>query len=324
MRAFLPKGQQKKFINAILSRISLKQTAKLCNLSERTIRDWRRELFSMDFNAIQKLCRKTNVPPPKNLKTKDRYWYVHKGAIIGGYAALKKYGAVGGNPEYRKQKWYEWWEREGKFKPHPFINVPIPIKKADYSETLAEFVGIVIGDGGITKNQITITLHYKDDKEYGKFVTKLIKNLFDVHVGECHRQNTINYNVSRVELVKFSTEKLGLKRGNKIKQQVDIPKWIKRNEQYAIACVRGLVDTDGCIFNHKYKVKGKWYSYKKLAFASRSKPLRESVFNILKNNGLNPRLTQDKDVRLDSIKDMKRYFKIFNSHNPKHLKRYLK
>jgi len=324
MRAFLPRGQQKKFIEKILSRIPIKEAAKLCNLSERTIRDWRREILTMDYNAIQKLCKKTNTLLPKNLKTKKRYWYVYNGGSAGGLAVWKKYGVIGGDPEYRKKKWYEWWEREGKYKPHPIINAPISIKKPRYSKELAEFIGIVLGDGSITKNQVTITLHYKDDKEYGRFVVNLIKKLFNVYIGECNRQSTTDYIVSRTKLVKFCIEKLGLKIGNKIKQQVDIPDWIKQNKQYEIACARGLVDTDGCIFNHKYKVKEKWYSYKKLCFTSYSKPLRESVFNILKNNELNPRFAQDKDVRLDSIKDMEKYFKIFSSHNPKHLKKYYK
>lgn len=326
MRAFLPKKQQRKFIEQILSKISIKEAAKLCNLSERTIRDWRRELFSMDLKVIHKLCRKTDIPIPKNLKTKNRYWYVRIGASKGGITVWKRYGRIGGDPEYRKKKWHEWWEREGKFKPHPFINAPISIKKPDYSKSLAEFMGIVLGDGSITKYQVTITLHYKDDKEYSKFVVGLIKKLFNVYIGISYREkkSVVNYVVSRTELVKFCTEKLGLKKGNKVKQQVDIPDWIKQNKQYAIACARGLVDTDGCIFNHKYKVKEKWYSYKKLTFTSYSKPLRESVFNILKNNGLNPRLAQDRDVRLDSIKDMQKYFQIFSSHNPKHLKKYYK
>ena len=119
-------------------------------------------------------------------------------------------------------------------------------------------------------------------------------------------------------------EKLGLKQGNKIKQQVDIPNWIKRNKGYSVSCVRGLIDTDGSVFNHRYKVGGKYYSYKKLAFTSYSQPLRQSVFNVLKNKGLSPRFAQDKDVRLDSIRDMKKYFQVFSSHNPKHLKRYYK
>jgi len=83
-RVFLPKGKQNKFIKKILSGITVKEAAKLCNLSERTIRDWRREKFSMDLKALRKLCLKTNIPLPFNIELKNRYWYVHLGASTGG------------------------------------------------------------------------------------------------------------------------------------------------------------------------------------------------------------------------------------------------
>jgi len=325
MRVFFPKRAQKEFINKAIFHLSIKEISKLCNLSERTIRDWRREKFLMNLDALRKICKKTGIKFPSNVELKDDYWYITKGSSAGGIACIKKYGRIGGDSEYRKKKWYEWWEREGRFK-SKIIKECKPINKPKFSEELAEFVGIVLGDGGITRRQVKITLHHKDDKEYGEFVTGLIKKLFDVYLGTCYRKkdSVIHYVVSRTELVRFCTGKLGLKLGNKIKQQVNIPDWIKKNKPYSIACVRGLVDTDGCVFTHRYKVNGKFYSYKKLSFTSYSSPLRQSVFNILKSNKLGPRLAQGRDVRLDSIEDMQRYFKLFGSHNPKHLNKYFK
>ena len=324
-RAILPKGEQNELINKILLKISIQEAAKLCNLSERTIRDWRREKSSMDFQLLQRLCQKTNIPIPSNIKLKDRWWYVHLGASIGGKALWEKYRTNGGL-EYRTKKWREWWEHKGKFIKRKGLFEKQPIKKPRRSKELAEFAGIMMGDGGITKKQIIVTLHYKDDKDYSEFVITLIKELFNVPVSKLYYEGySINrIMVSRVELVNFCVKKIELKQGNKLKQKLDIPNWIKQNKQYSIACVRGLVDTDGCIFTHRYKVNGKWYSYKKLTFTSYSKPLRQSVFNILKDNGFNPRMVQDRDVRLDSINDIKTYFKIIGSHNSKHLKRYLK
>jgi len=325
-RVVFLKRKQRNFINKILSKISIGEAAGFCNLSERTIRDWRRERFLMDYRALKILCNKTHFLLPRNVKLKDRYWYVEKGASKGGRALFKKYGKIGGDPEYRKKKWYEWWEKEGKYKSHTILNLPKPIKKPVFSKDLAEFVGIMLGDGGITKYQVVITLHSEDEKEYGKFVISLIKKLFNVPVGVHYDKNSasVDLTVSRIKLVHFCTEKAGLKVGNKIKQKVDIPNWIQKNKQYSIACIRGLIDTDGCVFTHRYKVNRKIYNYKKLAFTSCSEPLRRSVFNIIKENGLNPRFAQRKDVRLDSIEDMRKYFHIFSSHNPKVLKQYLK
>lgn len=325
-RVSFPEGKQKSFIDKILSKISIKEAAAFCGLSERTIRDWRREKFLMDYKVLKILCNKSHFSLPRNIKLKDSYWYVKKGASKGGKAVWKKYGRIGSDPEYRKKKWYEWWERIGKYKQHPIINKPSPIKKSNKSKDLAEFVGIVLGDGGITKYQIVITLHSKDDKEYSKFVIALIEKLFSVPVGVNYDKKSLSVDlaISRIRLVRFCVEKLGLKIGDKIKQQVDIPSWIKQKRKYAIACLRGLIDTDGCIFTHRYKVNGKFYNYKKLAFTSYSKPLRQSVFDILKNIGLNPRLAQRSDVRLDSIDDVKRYFQLVGSHNSKLLKKYFK
>lgn len=326
MRASLPKKEQRALLKKIFSKISISEAAELCNVSKRTLRDWRRAKFTMDLKILKKLCQKSQISIPDNINLKKDYWYVNKGAKKGGRAVIEKYGRVCSDEEYRKKKWYEWWEKEGKYNTS-FITTPKPIKKPRYSADLAEFVGIVLGDGTISQRQITITLHRKDDKKYAKFVTNLIQKLFNVPVGiyKVKHASANNYIISRSKLVRFCVTKLGLKRGNKVKQQVDIPNWIKQNRTYSIACVRGLIDTDGSVFTHNYKVNGKNYSYKKLAFTNHSEPLRLSVFNILKNNNLNPRLVASKpDVRLDSIEDMKKYFQTIDSHNPKHLQRYSK
>jgi hypothetical protein len=127
--------------------------------------------------------------------------------------------------------------------------------------------------------------------------------------------------ISRIELVHF-LEEVGLSRGSKVHAQIDIPEWIKANNTYLIPCVRGLVDTDGCIFNHRYVSKGKEYSYKKLDFTSGSNPLRETVYAFFKELGMHPRYSSQRGVRLESKKDIQAYFKVVSSSNPKHLNRY--
>ena len=324
-RVVFLKGKQRSFIDKILSKISIEEAAKFCNLSERTIRDWRREKFLMGYKALRILCDKSHLSLPRDVKLKNRYWYVKKGASMGGKALIRKYGKVLSDPERRKKKWYEWWEKEGKYKSHTIFNLPKPIKKPNFSKKLAEFVGIVLGDGGISQYQVTITLHAIDDRAYGNFVVKLIQELFKIPIGiyPSGRDAVIDYVVSRIELVRF-LEKIGLKQGNKVKQQVDIPEWIKRNKEYRIACVRGLVDTDGSVFIHRYKVKGKEYAYKKLLFTSHSELLRQSVFKILSGLGTRVRLDNGHNVCIDSKVDVAKYFEIIGSHNPKHLNRYQK
>jgi len=328
MRILFKKGEQHKFMDKILSKISVVKSAEVCGLSERTIRDWRREKFLMQKDAMLKLCKKTSVPMPKNFKEKDDYWYVTKYAKLGGnlgaMACIKKYGCVGG--PLRKEKWHEWWNNKGKFIKNPLFRRKY-INKPGKSKVLAEFIGIMLGDGGISEKgkQIHITLNSRDDAEYIKYVCDIIEKLFKRKPGICDRkkESVFVISVSSMNLIDYLI-KLGLKKGNKIKLQVDIPDWIKNNKSYSIACVRGLVDTDDCIFNHKYKVNNKFYNYKKLAFACYSQPMRRSVYNILSSLGIKSRLFSYRDVRIDSQEDIKKYFKLIGSHNPKHLKRYYK
>jgi intein/homing endonuclease len=188
---------------------------------------------------------------------------------------------------------------------------------------LAEFVGIVLGDGGMTRGQLSITLNSKDDLEYSQFVIHLCKKLFRVNPSVYIRkdQNALVIMISRVALIRFLTQELGLVVGNKVKHQVAIPDWIMTKKVHQIACLRGLVDTDGSVFTHRYTVKGKQYTYKKLSYTSASTPLKYGARNIFKTLGMQPRLAGAYDVRLDSKADMKTYFTVVSSHNPKHLKR---
>lgn len=325
---FKKSGDQRKFILNAKNKLDLnyEQFSQKLGICSRTLRDWEKEKFNMPLSAMSFICKKLNIEFPKGIKIIDKYWYVAKGAKKGGMATFKKYGVIGGSQEIRKEKWREWWGREGKFKENIVIGKRKTIKKPKKSKDLAEFVGIMLGDGGISKMQIAITLHRITDRKYNFFIRKLIKKLFSVIPGKYCKLNSLadSIVVSRAELVDFCVNSLGLKIGNKVKQQVDIPLWIRKNKNFEIACVRGLVDTDGSVFTHRYKSKGKYYSYKKLSFTSLSKPIILSVYDILRKNGLNPRICRHKDVRLDSRTDMEKYFRIFGSSNHKHLKRYEK
>ncbi|MBM4467703.1 MAG: hypothetical protein FJ014_19490 [Chloroflexi bacterium] len=48
------------------------------------------------------------------------------------------------------------------------------------SPLLAEFIGIMLGDGSITDHQVTVTLNKTDDAEYANFIRELIGGLFGI------------------------------------------------------------------------------------------------------------------------------------------------
>lgn len=325
-RVFFSKGEQSTFILRAKAAVGLtwEKMAITLKTSSRNLIDWKNEKSSMPLSAVRSLCKRMKIKIPDNIETRDAYWYVQKGAKKGGLKVYEKYGQVGGDPSNRIKKWKEWWKREGMFKDHEIFQ-SYPFKKPAKSKILAEFIGVLLGDGGITKNQIKITLHCIDDMEYSKFIEALVTKLFSLKPSKIKKKGcqVFNITISRTGLVKFVVEKLGMKIGNKIKQHVDIPDWIKQNKKYRIACLRGLVDTDGCLIMHKYKSKGKAYCYKKIGFTSRSYPLLKSVSDILNELGIKHRIARGGfDIRVEAKKDVEKYFKVVGSSNPKHSRKY--
>lgn len=195
----------------------------------------------------------------------------------------------------------------------------------DKSTELAEFCGVMLGDGGVAPYQVRVTLHVSDDSEYGLFVTGLMERLFKVRPSTYLRKDSRAFDLvlSRKRVVDFLTNPCGLLKGNKVHQGADIPSWVMENREYRLACMRGLFDTDGSVFAHVYSSKGKRYTYKKLGFTSASAPLLQSARAILSEEGIRCRYGSRNDIRIESISSVRLFFERIGSNNPKHLKRYL-
>ena len=180
----------------------------------------------------------------------------------------------------------------------------------------------MLGDGGITPFQTTITLGYKADRKYSEFLHHFLLKLFQMKPAVYYRKkSTITLQFSSKEFVHYCVS-LGLCIGNKVKQEIDMPDWVKKNKDYLLACIRGLMDTDGCIFQECHKIKTKRYCYPRLTFVSYSQPLRVSVHKALKKLDFFPNIRNNRAVTLERRDDIIRYFTLIGTHNPKHKKRY--
>lgn len=181
-------------------------------------------------------------------------------------------------------------------------------------------MGIIFGDGGINNLwQLVITLNSISDLKYSIYVKKLLETLFDIRVAVRKRKNknAIVLVVSSTSLVDFLVSK-GAVRGNKVAQQIDVPQWIIGNDEYERFFVRGLIDTDGCLYIHKHRVSGKLYRNIGFNFVSKSLPLVSSVGTLLKKRAIKPHIMRNKtDVYLYSQKAVVDYLKIFGSSNPR-------
>jgi len=136
-----------------------------------------------------------------------------------------------------------------------FLNKKQGIIFSDLSDKLAEFFGIMLGDGHLSEGQIWISINNNTDRGYRNYVKKLLKLLFGLEPGCYYRkeQDMKNLFLSSVDLIKYLKEK-GLYATNKVKAQVDIPSWIFTKDSYKKSFLRGFFDTDGSIYLLRFGV----------------------------------------------------------------------
>lgn len=325
-RLLFPRGQQRLFIENIIKKsgFNVNKLARMVDVSSRTIRDWKREKLHIPLKAIRIFCSNSGVSLPPKTNRMIVSWRKKKLEIskMGAESRFKKYGPLGTVEGRRRggKKTMRILRSRGIIPPMKKFQQPIK------NERLAEFIGIVLGDGGITPFQIQITLNSIADKKYLFFVKNLFSDLFQIEPS-VFKKRDCNANViycNGMNLVRIMTS-LGLRVGNKVRQQVGVPDWIKSNTNFSIACLRGLMDTDGGIFTHRYIVNGKLYKYNKGCFSNRSIPLLDFVYETLKKVGLNPKTNKkskmvNKQVWLYNMAEVKKYFHLVGSSNQRLLK----
>lgn len=207
----------------------------------------------------------------------------------------------------------------------------------EFSNELAEETGIHIGDGsmnryesnGKTHWEYTHSSHAIDDEEYRIYVRRLMKHLYNLEPHEKTRHNGTSLVYPRKDLVLFK-KRIGLPIGKK--WNVEIPSWVLRDISFKQNCIRGIVDTDGCLRFRK-PFKGTLHSYPELKITSTSKGLVNQIKVIFLEFGLVPYVYQEKislrrpntlyNVVLNGVPNIKRYLRIFGFSNMKHHKKYL-
>lgn len=318
-------GEQTKYINNVLkiSGLSLSELAQIARVVPRSFRDWRMEKLHMTTTAAGEFNSRFKVKLPENRNILINRWQEHKKTNnrLGGIARVVKHGNPGTTEGRSKGgiKGIATLRAKGLLIPVKSFQTP-----GEFTNELAEFVGIMLGDGGMTYYQCTVTLNGEADKEYIKFVLNLMQSLFR------HKPKLVKRKDSKavviyfygIRLIQYLT-KIGLKTGNKVRQQVSVPKWISESNNHRMHCLRGLMDTDGGIFPHRYVSNGKKYKYYKLCFKNQSKPLIDFVYNSLEQLGFTPKISltsQTMGVWLYSQTEVKKYYKLIGSDNPRLLR----
>jgi len=212
----------------------------------------------------------------------------------------------------------------------------------EHNELLAEFFGILTGDGYMNfykKNYqylIAISGDSRDEQEYlTKYVSRLINKQFNVkpHIRFHKDQNTMDLYLISKELFYF-LESNGFKRGKK--EQIGIPDWILSNENYLFSFYKGLIDTDfSLVLLNRNQKKYKYYP--RISTNLKSKVLIQNLEIWFKKKGFPITTSYDqihKDKRgftsidntlhINGRKNVAKFVDFIGFRNNKHLKRYEK
>lgn len=290
-------------------------------VSGRTLRDWQREALLGKKEALSKLSSLSGIPLPPVIKEREEWWNTRAWSKKASNVRMKIYGPPG-TPEGRS-KGGKISQLRRTLYPELYRGTGVIVKNSflypHESTKFAEFVGIMLGDGGISKDQIKISLDMNTDKEYVPVVMELIQELFGKTPSLYNRKkfNVSTICLTGVNLVNYLIRK-GLCVGSKMKANVGIPRWIKSDSNYSKSCIRGLVDTDGCLFIHKYKHKQREqeYGYRNICFVSAIPKLMTDVKEQLQLLGYSPK---GKGIKLFLYNQQEtlRYLREIGTSNPK-------
>lgn len=176
-----------------------------------------------------------------------------------------------------------------------------------------------MGDGSLTPSQTSIYLNIKTDKPYARFLRKQLLALFGVNVAvrENCKESVVVVCISSSRLVGFLHRK-GLPIGDKLRNGLDIPSWIYTRKSWLRACLRGMLDTDGCTYIDHHLYKDKKYGHLGIAYTTYSPALKKNITKALKILGYAPTLTTKHRVLLRREKEILRFFGEIVPSNKRH------
>ncbi len=181
------------------------------------------------------------------------------GQVLGGKILYQKYPQ-----EFEKRK-QNGLKKLFELRKQEFVtnfNLEIPL-----TENLCEFIGAFIGDGNLYLSKkgrfnVNIVGHSKLDYNYlTKTIPNLISPIIDRKPNVTIRKNTnaMRVGFSSKLLGKLLTERFHFPCGAKT-YSVKIPEEIlNADEKFVFATIRGIFDTDGCVFIDKRKIYQKPY-----------------------------------------------------------------
>ncbi len=241
---------------------------------------------------------------------KDKNWW----RIKGGISTYKKHkdifekGRILGCKKAKESKYH--------FK----FDMPL-------TPQLCELIGAFIGDGFTnsygTMYMTQFTGHSILDKEY--FVKTLIPHIKMISPNSNpiirKKDNTLRLTIYSKEFYNLLTKRFKFPPGKKTYTVVIPDEIIKCNNIKNIKfSIRGVFDTDGCVFHDKRKIYKK--PYLRINLTSVSPVLIKQIYNILKELDLIPKITTNYNkhiIQINGVENCKKFIEKIGFSNKRHL-----
>ncbi len=182
------------------------------------------------------------------------------------------------------------------------------------SNSLAEILGVLNGDGHISRLQYEVNVVSDSrEKDYSNYLKRLFERTFKISFSFYKEPSRTKLRTYSIDLSNLLTKKYGLPKGNKL-HKLRIPKQVFSSKNLLRNYIKGLFDTDGSFYIRRKKDPVLEISSADKRFLGEiKKTLNVLDFNAAK--GVNKVVIYRKE-------DIKRFFKVIKPANPKHLKNY--
>tara|TARA_Y100000310_G_C20454656_1_gene702454 strand:+ start:118 stop:765 length:648 start_codon:yes stop_codon:yes gene_type:complete len=203
------------------------------------------------------------------------------------------------------------------------------------NEKTAEFFGIVFGDGYLnnykreksTNYVLEIAGHSINDKTYlSKYVLKLCETLFNKTPKLVFKkdQQTMYIRINSKAINNFMIQQ-GFIKGKK--KKMELPEWIKNNDNYMRFFIRGVTDTDGSVCPIRKR------NYPRIRITNTNFIVINEIHKWLEKMGIkhafgeretkrNGKSSKQLMVEINGFERTKKFIELIGFKNPKHINKY--
>jgi len=164
------------------------------------------------------------------------------------------------------------------------VRVEVPFK---INKRLASLFGHILGDGCIKTKEENVYYTNKSKDLIQEFKTT-IKELFGIEIRENFNKARQFYELYPPKTIARFLVLCGFPKGEKTKQEITIPNWIKSSNETKVAFIRALFDDDSTVVNSKGNRVISFGLNKKKSLLNSHKVFMEEVREILFSLGAHP------------------------------------